>query len=192
MASPGWDSSTSLPLLVVELLEVEDVGFGVHRAPGVHAHLEALLLDQPHEQLDQLLALVRLVHHFEGGAYALRRARGTPSGRFPGDGLVALQGLLDGFQALVALGELVYGLPVGGVADQEPELPHPVQGIGDALQAGDEEVAHGEAGRVGGVEGSADALGELDVAVVYEVTHWFGPRPVVRSSRAFLRVVVRA
>ena len=152
----------------------EDVRLGVQPALGVDPDLEPLLLDELHKGLDDSLALVGLVHRFQGGGDVL--------GRF-GDRLLrfrafsetlAFELIRHEFQTPRALGQLLQRLAVGRVADKQAEFFHAGQLIGDAGQSRDEEVSDGKSGRFCRSQDAVDVVAKLLVAVVDNVVSWHG------------------
>ena len=76
---------------------------------------------------------------------------------------------MDLLQTAVALGDLLDGLPVGSVADEQAQLTHVGQLAGHGLQAGEEKVANGELGRLAAGQDALDVVYEFLVTIVYDV-----------------------
>jgi len=94
---------------------------------------------------------------------------GADAGRLSAGHPFATHRPLQDRQVVVAFGQLLNGLAVGDVADEQTQLIQGGDVLGNGLEAGQEEIADGEVG--------ADAIGQevvdfgsqLPTAVVYDV-----------------------
>ena len=161
---------------IVDRAVVKDIGLGVQPPLGVDAHFQPFFLDEAHQRTHQLLRRVALFH----GRHALADGRGR--GR---DALVAFRAFgvghgveiaLHRVEPAIALGDLLDGLTVGGVADEQAQLAHVAQHIGHCLQPRNKEVADGKVRGLAARQHRADAVGEFDALVVDDVVGHMGSR----------------
>ena len=136
---------------------------------GVHPYLEAALLNEAYQNGHQVLGLVGLIHQ-------CGRLADVGRGIIGGQGHIRTLGIGQGFgdvlylfQPAVALGDLLDGLPARGIADEQPQFLHIGQLLCHRLQSGEEEIAHGEPGRLAARQNPLDVINEALVAVVYDV-----------------------
>ncbi len=114
-------------------------------APGIDPHLHLALRDQVRQGEGQGLGLVGLVHQFQGGLD--RRRRLGPGLRRLGAGHALPAGsALGRLQVVGALDQLLDGLAVGDVADEQAKLLEVGDLGGDGLEPGQEKVADGKVG----------------------------------------------
>ncbi len=76
---------------------------------------------------------------------------------------------LHRIEPAVALGDLLDGLAIGRVADEQAQLAHVAQHVGHRLQPGEKEIADGKMRGLAARQHRTDAVGEFDALVVDDV-----------------------
>ena len=126
---------------------------------GIDSDLQTLFLNQANQGLDQGFPFIGLVHYLHRFFEIIGGAGRHPLHFGAFDKTHLLGRPFHQLQALVTLTDLLQGLPVGGIADEQTQLLYPGQAGGNTLQSRQKEIAHRKGGRLRGVE---DAVNVID------------------------------
>ena len=166
---------------IIHRAVVEDVGFCMQPALGIHAYIHATFAHQSNQRPHQGFGIVGLVHGRHVVANAGRCLHSAPAHLNAAGIQLRLRALSHLVQPAIALRDLFQRLAAACVADQQTQMSHVGELRRHRFQAAEEEVADGELGRLAARQDALNMIDQPLVAVVYNiVSHWPCPSSWLR------------